>query len=301
MSAASDASRRIVCEACPICDSTSWNAYAGDAQAGSEWVRCACGCVFKRSEPSSRGAEPAFHSEAERSVAGQRGSDGHYDKSYFERYERRRRHCVAKSRRQILDALDVAPPGRLLDVGCSLGYTLEAARSLGLDASGVDVSLHAVEECVRRGFDARPGGLDDLPFEDATIAVAVLKHVFEHTPTPRRTLAELRRVLVPGGAAFFAVPNLGYFKAARSPQTSRFFRGEGGEAHYVYYTPETLKRLVESEGFRVSRVHPALLHARTSIAARLVEAMVFPVRASIAAIATAAGLRKEFWLLAVRQ
>jgi SAM-dependent methyltransferase len=301
MSAPSDASRRIVCGACPICDSTSWNAYAGDAQTGFEWVRCQCGCVFKRSEPASRGAESAFHMDAERSAAGRRGSDGHYDRSYFERYERRRRHRVAKSRRQILDALDVAPGGRLLDVGCSLGYTLEAARALGLDASGVDVSVHAVDECVRRGFDARLGGLDDLPFEDATFAVVVLKHVFEHTPTPRRTLAELGRVLVPGGAVFFAVPNLEYFKAARSPQTSRFFRGEGGQAHYVYYTPATLSRLVESEGFRVSRVHPALLHARASIAARVLEALAFPIRASLAAIATAAGLRKEFWLVAVRR
>jgi SAM-dependent methyltransferase len=301
MSAPSDASRRIVCEACPLCDARSSSAYAGDAQAGSEWVRCACGCVFKRSEPSSRSGEPAFHADTEPTGAAEAGNDGHYDRSYFERYERRRGHRVAKSRRQILDALDVAPPGRLLDVGCSLGYTLEAARSLGRDASGVDVSVHAVEECVRRGFDAHLGGLDDLPFEDATFAVAVLKHVFEHTPTPRRTLAELRRVLVPGGAAFFAVPNLGYFKAARSPQTSRFFRGEGGEAHYVYYTPETLTRLVESEGFRVRRVHPALLHRRTSIAARLVEAIALPARWPLAAIATAAGLRKEFWLVAVRR
>jgi SAM-dependent methyltransferase len=303
MSAPSDASRRIVCEACPLCDATSWSAYAGDASSDFEWVRCTCGCVFKRSEPALRG-DLAFHSHHAPVAVAPDGAapdgDGHYDQAYFARYEGRRRHRVAKSRRQILDALDVAREGALLDVGCSLGYTLEAAKSLGLDACGVDVSSHAVAECVRRGFDARLGGLDDLPFEDASFAVAVLKHVFEHTPTPRRTLAELRRVLVPGAAVFFAVPNLEYFKAARSPAASRFFRGEGGQAHYVYYTPATLARLVESEGFRPVRVHPALVHRRGPRVKRLVETLALPVRWPLAAIATASGLRKEFWLVAVR-
>jgi SAM-dependent methyltransferase len=308
MSAPSDASRRIVCEACPLCDSTAWSAYAGDARSGFEWVRCACSCVFKRSEPAFRdgtGDGAAFHQDLERFVVAQgtasSAGDDHYGKAYFERYERRRRHRIAKSRRQIRDALDVASPGRLLDVGCSLGYTLEAAKSLGLDASGIDVSSHAVAECVRRGLDARVGGLDELPYEDASFSVAMLKHVFEHTPTPRRTLAELKRVLVCGGVAFFAVPNLDYFKSSRAPKTSRFFRGEGGQAHYVYYTPATLARMVESEGFRVSRVHPALMHRRGPAALRFLEALALPVRMPIAAIATATGLRKEFWLVAVRK
>jgi SAM-dependent methyltransferase len=303
MSAPSDASRRIVCEECPLCDGTSWSAYAGDARAGFEWVRCACGGVFKRSEPAANaGQERWSHADGEDAgVAAAAGANGgHYDGAYFARYERRRHRRIAKSRRQILDALEVAPEGKLLDVGCSLGYALEAARSLGLDACGVDVSSHAVAECVRRGLDARRGGLDELPFEDASFAVAVLKHVFEHTPTPRRTLAELRRVLAPGGAAFFAVPNLEYFKAARSPSTSRFFRGEGGAAHYVYYTPATLSRLLEQEGFRIARVHPALIHRRAGLAGRLSEAALWPARAPLGAIASAAGLRKEFWLVAIR-
>ncbi|HUQ51513.1 MAG TPA: class I SAM-dependent methyltransferase, partial [Gammaproteobacteria bacterium] len=288
MSAPSEASRRVVCDACPLCGATSWDAFVDGGPQGLEWVRCACGAVFKHREPASvqmaepasvekaepasvekaepasvEMAEPASVGTAERASAGQpEPASSHYDEAYFTRYERRRRRRIAKSRRQILDALDVAPPGRLLDVGCSLGYTLEAARTLGLDAAGVDLSAHAVAECLRRGFDARRGGLDDLPFNDASFALAILKHVFEHTPSPRRTLTELRRVLVPGGAIFLAVPNLEYFKASRSPETSRFFRGEGGEAHYVYYTPGTLSRLLEEEGFAVRSVHARLVHRR---------------------------------------
>jgi SAM-dependent methyltransferase len=199
----------------------------------------------------------------------------------------------------VLDALEVAPAGPLLDVGCSLGYALRAARSLGLEAAGVDVSGHAIAECRCAGFDARQGTLTELPFDDGRFAVVLLKHVFEHTPEPRAALRELKRVMKPGGAAFFAVPNLDYFKARRSPGESRFFRGEAGRAHYVYYTPATLRRLLESEGFGVASVHPRLVHRRAGLARLVVEAATAPVRVPLRLVMDALGLRKEFWLVAV--
>jgi 2-polyprenyl-3-methyl-5-hydroxy-6-metoxy-1,4-benzoquinol methylase len=251
-------------------------------------VRCSCGLVFKRSETATQKLSENL-----------RDAD-HYDAAYFRRYERRRRRRIAKSRRQILDALEVAPRGRLLDVGCSLGYALEAARTLGLDADGIDLSSHAIEHCRGLGFDAKPGTLTAIPASDATYSVAILKHVFEHTPEPRKALAELKRVLVPGGALFFAVPNANYFKARRSPQTSRFFRGEAGRAHFVYYSPATLSQLLESEGFRIASIHPRIVHRRAGMFRWLPELAVLPLRLPLRAAAGALGLRKEFWLVAVR-
>jgi len=315
MTAAPHTNRRVIARSCPLCGAASWTAFVDGGPAGFEWVRCACTAVFKRSEPfappeegaaasgvAAAEAVPSGDTKATGQLAclGDAETEAHYGEAYFVRYSRRRRRRVAKSRRQILDALEVAPPGRLLDVGCSLGYTLEAARSLGLDAAGVDLSTHAIDECRRLGFDARRGSLDVLPFEDASFAVAVLKHVFEHTPTPRRTLAELRRVLVPGAALFLAVPHLGYFKAARSPATSRFFCGEAARAHFVCYSPETLARLVGQEGFRVASIHPCLVHRRGSIPLQVAEAVAMPLRMPLRTLAGAFGLRKEFWMVAVR-
>ncbi len=292
MSAAPHASRHVVLERCPLCGGTSWSPIVGGGSLDFEWVRCSCDLVFKRSEPAADAEGLATLGDAE--------DEGHYDSAYFDRYARRRRRRTAKSRRQILDALEVAPRARLLDVGCSLGYTLQAARSLGLDAAGVDVSGHAIAECLRLGFDARNGSLGSLPYGDESFGLAVLKHVFEHTAAPRQALAELRRVLVPGAAAFFAVPNAGYFKAVRSPADSRFFRGEAGRAHYVYYTPATLSRLLADEGFRVASVHPCTVHRRASLPRRAVEVAMLPLRIPLRAVADAAGLRKEFWLVAIR-
>lgn len=256
-----------------------------------EWVRCACSAVFKRAEGVSGAVIDA---------AGEQAAPDQYDSAYFSLYDRRRRRRVAKSRRQILDALEVACAGRFLDVGCSLGYALEAARSLGLDAAGVDVSEHAAETCRRRGFEAHRASLEALPFEDASFAVVTLKHVFEHTPQPRTALAELHRVMIPGAAVLFAVPNVDYFRGVRRPQTSRFFRGQAARDHFVYYSPQTLARLLRKEGFVVASVHPRLLHRRAGALRWLVEAALVPLRIPLRAAAAALGLRKEFWLVAIR-
>ncbi len=334
MTASAHANRRLVFAACPLCGEEEGATIAGDASVTrvqadrpradetgttaaqltaeasastaasleteatgvTEWVSCRCSLIYKRSEPADWSATPRSPGDA---------SDlpdaAHYDEAYFDRYDRRRRHRIAKSRRQIRDALEVAPQGALLDVGCSLGYAMEAARSLGLTASGVDLAPHALARCRQLGFEAREGTLENLPFDDASFAVVILKHVFEHTSVPRAALAELRRVTVDGAALFFAVPNALYFKAVNSPGTSRFFRGEAGRAHQVYWSPATLSRLLEEEGFRVVSLHPRLWHSRSPLLLRVAEALALPLRLPIRAAADVLRLRKEFWLVATRE
>ncbi|MGA2654648.1 MAG: class I SAM-dependent methyltransferase [Gammaproteobacteria bacterium] len=45
-----------------------------------------------------------------------------------------------------------------------------------------------------------------LPFEDQSIEMVVHSDTLEHVPDPRRALAEIKRVLVPGGVTIFTVP-----------------------------------------------------------------------------------------------
>jgi SAM-dependent methyltransferase len=291
MSRPSDASYRVVQTACPLCSGRDWTKLVGGDDEDFDWVRCRCSLVFKTREPNAAAS-------VRDAVGDAIPNDTHYEGAYFDRYARRPRRRRAKSRRQILDALEVAPPGELLDVGCSLGYALDAARSLGLAAHGVEVSEHALVECRRRGLEVTRGDLLSLPFEDGRFSVVLLKHVFEHTPEPRAALAELRRVLRPGGAAFFAVPNAEYRRGVPAGASSRFFRGEAGRAHYVYWSPDTLARMLANEGFAVASVHPRLLHRRAGAWCAILDAVSLPLRLPLRAAMQALALRKEFWLLA---
>jgi SAM-dependent methyltransferase len=290
-------SLNLVIPQCPLCGSGEQADYARfDSLV---WVRCGCGLVFKKyTAPDGAVAVPELGSEG--LFAG--GSE------YSLRYARRYRHRVAKSVRQLRDALEYvdrdarSAPVRVLDVGCSLGYTLDAARSLGCEPAGVDVSGVAVAACRKAGHVAEVGQLASLPFPDGHFAVVVMKHVLEHTPDPLAALAEARRVLEPGGVLFVAVPHAGYHKAVSDPQSSRFYRPDvqGGAEHWVYYTPETLAALMPRGGFRVRHVHPLRSHSRVPAVVRLRESLVRPFAATFGALLSALALRKEFWLVATR-
>src|SRR5690606_18608306 len=115
-------------------------------------------------------------------------------------------HRVRKAARQITEASQFGDVQRFLDVGCSVGYMIAAAERLGMQGAGTDLSHDAVAAARARGLEARQGELEAIPFEDQRFDLVSLRHVLEHTPRPDRALAELRRVLRPGGFALIAVP-----------------------------------------------------------------------------------------------
>jgi 2-polyprenyl-3-methyl-5-hydroxy-6-metoxy-1,4-benzoquinol methylase len=281
--AASPGNLPVVIATCPLCHGSERRELV--RLPSMQWMRCACGLIYKHRE------QPATTTEAL------------YAEDYFTSagYGRRRLRRIAKSRHQILDALAHTTPGPLLDIGCSMGYALEAAASLGLPAAGTDVSDYAVEQCRKLGFRAERGTLDALPFADAEFAVVTMKHVLEHTPDPRGALAEVRRVLRPGGALFIAIPDARYHKAQRNPATSGFYLPErGGTEHFVYYEPRTLTQLLRECGFRTVRVHPLLVQPGAKPLVKLSQLLFAPLRALGQWLAEELHLRKEFWLVAIR-
>lgn len=279
--------QEVVLSRCPLCDERSHAVIA--AYPELTWVRCTCGLIYKRSEKRGTTSEDFY----EGGYFGQ-DDDG---RAYNTRTKRR----IQKSRNQISDLLNHVEPGPLLDIGCSLGYTLQAAKQLGLTATGADISEHAVKTCREAGFAAEQAELDALPFEDGAFKLVVMKHVLEHTPAPRAALKEVRRVLNDGGGVFIAIPHAGYHKAVRDPRRYRFYLPEKhGAEHFIYYTPQTLSQLLMQEGFTPVKVHPHLLHKTASPAKKVTQAAVAPLRAAGQAALNKLSLRKEFWLVATR-
>jgi SAM-dependent methyltransferase len=100
---------------------------------------------------------------------------------------------------------------RFLDCGCGAGeYVLALVEKLGLDAHGIEFE----EEKVRHA-QAKPavrdrvgrGDLQAIQFPDQSWDCAMLNEVLEHVPDERQALAEVRRILRPGGRLFIFSPN----------------------------------------------------------------------------------------------
>jgi uncharacterized protein (TIRG00374 family) len=123
--------------------------------------------------------------------------------------EHMRRHFLAKKVAPMLSALESAGirGGRGLDIGCGTGWYARAIREHGHGVVGLDRSPGQV-----RQFHARvgpPAGLVGdavtLPFRDATFDFAYAINIIHHLPgraEQARALAEVRRVLRPGGLFF---------------------------------------------------------------------------------------------------
>ena len=94
------------------------------------------------------------------------------------------------------------PGGTVLDLGCGVGhsYHLLAPRV----TVGVDVAADALEGQDRHTIVA---DIRALPLPAASFASVVSVQSIEHLPDPERALAEVRRVLEPGGTAIFVTPN----------------------------------------------------------------------------------------------
>jgi SAM-dependent methyltransferase len=100
----------------------------------------------------------------------------------------------------------VPPRGhaRLLDVGCGAGDFLALAGTRGWSPTGIDLSERAARLTRQRGFDARTEwtGLPSEWFDAVT-----LWNVVEFVEQPLEMLADVHRVLVPGGRVFVRTPN----------------------------------------------------------------------------------------------
>jgi SAM-dependent methyltransferase len=135
-----------------------------------------------------------------------------------------------------LEAVAAARPQRVLEVGGGEGELAERIRDeLGVEVVGVDQSERMVELQRSKGIDAQVGDVQQLPFPDGDFDVALAAWMLYHVRDLDRGLAELARVLKPGGR-LVAVTNAEdhlrelWELARRASAMGRFtFRSENGE------------------------------------------------------------------------
>ena len=106
-------------------------------------------------------------------------------------------------------AVEESVPARMLEVGCGWGdFSARVAAELGVDVVASDISPRMVELARERGVDARVGDVQELPFADGEFDCAAANWMLYHVPDLDRALAELARVLAPGGRLIAATNGL---------------------------------------------------------------------------------------------
>ena len=136
-----------------------------------------------------------------------------------------------------LDAVRHERPRRVLEVGCGTGGFAERLAGALPDSAVVatDQSPRFVELTAARGVEARVADVQDLPFEDDAFDAVAAMWMLYHVPDLHRGLAELRRVLRPGGLLVAVTNGDGHVadlrtEAGDGPVVTQFSTQNGEEA-----------------------------------------------------------------------
>ena len=144
-------------------------------------------------------------------------------------------HTGVDAREPAVAAVIGAKPKRILEVGCGWGELAEwLARETGAEIVAIDISPHMVGLARERGIDAQVADVQALPFPDGAFDCVVAAWMLYHVPDLDRGIAELARVLSPGGT-LVAVTNSRYHLlelrelVGSGPSTLSFNRENGKE------------------------------------------------------------------------
>jgi SAM-dependent methyltransferase len=165
----------------------------------------------------------------------------------------------------------VEPGERVLDMGCGGGRHAFALYRRGAHVVALDLDAAELKDVagmfaaiapeVPEGATAQAvrGSAYELPFADASFDRIIAAEVLEHLPEDTRAMAELARVLKPGGSIAVTVPRWGPEKVCWA-LSDDYHANEGG--HIRIYKGDQLRERLEQAGLQAVGAHHAhALHA----------------------------------------
>lgn len=228
---------------CNLCGSND-SEYLYDI-AGYSIVRCKkCDLIYVNPQPTSKELEEfylrEFHSEEWYKKFPQLR-----DFRYFQKTTK----DIEGFKNYLYEVKKYKVSGKLLDVGCGDGWLLKHALDFGFEVWGVEPTLKAFEEAVKKiGQNVFNTTLEDAHFADNYFDVVMSIGTIEHVKYPLSLLKEMNRILKQNGLLVIQTPNIKSYLAKKQGIRWEQFTVPG---HLYFFSPKTLKMLLERSGFKV--------------------------------------------------
>jgi len=164
-------------------------------------------------------------------------------------------HAINRPRVEFyLEQLGRLDGRRVLDAGCGGGLVARELADAGAEVVGVDRSMGSLgvaRRATNGSFHPAQGRLERLPFADASFDAVVAADVLEHLPDLPAAVAELARVLAPGGSFLFDTVNRtpwSWFTAVFGLEQVLRMVPRGTHDWRLFIRPDELDRLLRTAG-----------------------------------------------------
>lgn len=206
-------------------------------------------------------------------------------------------HRTEKAVFEAVQRLNGTGTGRLLDVGCGLGTQVARLALRGWDAHGIDASDQMLRlgqfrfPIVHKKVRLARGIAESLPFRSGSFDVVMCQGAMDHFADKERFVAEVERVLKPGGHFVVALANyeslscrigkalddISRLLCVKTPQRYQFWRIPTDHTFVGSY--RVLKGLANSD-LRLASIHGASMFLFLPPWRELLEALPFRLAAA---------------------
>ena len=174
---------------------------------------------------------------------------------------------------KILDAVraelgDRTGPVSLLDVGCSSGVFMVAARARGFNVQGVEPAPRAAKSAEAAGFPVYCGTLEQAAFPDRSFDAITVLEVIEHLRDPVGLLRECRRILKADGVLVIGTGNAGSLTVRVLGTDWDYLQVRRHGGHVSFFSPRSIQVLAQKTGFAVARIRTRRVSLATPEAGR---------------------------------
>ena len=140
---------------------------------------------------------------------------------------------------------------RFLDIGCSFGSLLDAAKRAGFTTFGMDISEAAAAEASVKGHTVLQGSPEMTALPGSPLDAVTMVEVIEHLVSPSTALAKISEAIRPGGLLLIQTANMNGRQAVKAGADYHYFL----PGHLHYFSRQTLTELLKKNNFGQIRCH----------------------------------------------
>lgn len=156
--------------------------------------------------------------------------------------------CVYWFVREVILQQRLGSDDSVYEIGSGLGYLTFALQRAGINAMGLDISETAVLAATKHfgpHYRVAPGG-GVSNIGSGTAAAVIMTELIEHVEKPEALLADIRRVLRPGGLVLITTPNKSIFPIGA------YWKTENPPVHFWWFSETSMRNMAARQNFEIA-------------------------------------------------